>query len=537
MMRNACWQFGAWLLVLLLGWPSSGWALNSFHGTVRDQQTGLPIAGAELKLFGVLAPAIGDLLEVAQTDEHGEYLLAIDSTGGYPQLQISVSHPDYLGRSTYATTVPGTHVFDFDLWRNGSARVVVRLVDALSGKPVAGTQVSLYRGSSQMFTGRSASDGRFVADIVNLFGEYVACAIDYGDDYLDQCHDGVAVPPAIFLDGTRFMVADGTDLEIVIPLEAAAPVEGTILDRDTGEPATGSFSFKLRDSEGHDQYRGAAPDEHGRYVLRGLSPGTYRVQVTSQGYPHYEARVWPDIGCTSSCDLEAGDPVVVLPTGLDGLDFTLGSEASVGGIISDVNWGVPLRGVEVTIGSRGGFGGNTPFESTVSGGDGTWRITHLRPGQSVSLFTQNEMGYQNLLWPNQACTQHDCQTQSRYLDVPSGDTLTYDFALSRGSAMSGKVHVAGSAASLPAEISIVGSSVVPYRADVEGEWMTPALPPGTYYVRAQYDRWGEVLCRAWGAEDCSLADAIPIIIDDTSDVPGIDFGLLPNIILRADFES
>lgn len=57
-------------------------------------------------------------------------------------------------------------------------------------------------------------------------------------------------------------------------------ITGRIVDRRTGEPIAGAKVVAY----GRSGRRKARTDEHGRYAIRGLRPGTYRVKARARGY-------------------------------------------------------------------------------------------------------------------------------------------------------------------------------------------------------------------------------------------------------------
>jgi len=55
-------------------------------------------------------------------------------------------------------------------------------------------------------------------------------------------------------------------------------IEGTITDEATGEPLVGANVYLV------DRFGGAISDDEGRFVIRGLAPGTYALRISHLGF-------------------------------------------------------------------------------------------------------------------------------------------------------------------------------------------------------------------------------------------------------------
>lgn len=96
-------------------------------------------------------------------------------------------------------------------------------------------------------------------------------------------------------------------LQAQIPDSVRATITGRITDAETGKPLPGANIL----IEG--TFLGTAADDNGRYILRGLQPGTYNLRITVIGYQTYQDTVNVASGETREMNIELYPTVVRSP--------------------------------------------------------------------------------------------------------------------------------------------------------------------------------------------------------------------------------
>ncbi len=144
-----------------------------------------------------------------------------------------------------------------------------QVVDAATGNPITGAVVTCHGDSGQ--AGRAQTNERGAYRIPSLEpGRYRVMAEARGYEPA-RYPDPVPVRPGQVTENINFRLR---------PVQEMGAISGRVTDQRTGEPISGAMVV----AAGRDWAGRARTDERGRYVIRGLRPGTYRVKAGARGY-------------------------------------------------------------------------------------------------------------------------------------------------------------------------------------------------------------------------------------------------------------
>jgi len=222
-----------------------------------------------------------------------------------------------------------------------------QVVDATNGQPIEGAMV-LARGSNDV--GRARTNARGVYLIENLEeGRYHVSAAARGYEPAEQGPVGVRDGEITRNVGFRLQPKQQPDPGVIT---------GRVVDRKTGEPL--SHARVVAVTRGC--RRAGRTDEEGRYVLRGLKPGVYRVTANAR---HYVKHTLP-----GGVAVRAGQTVT-------GVNFALVAKprhGAIAGRVVNARTHRPVAGALVVArGEHGMFRARTDRH-------GCYRIAHVHPG-------------------------------------------------------------------------------------------------------------------------------------------------------------
>ncbi len=299
----------------------------------------------------------GSALFQAKTDRSGRYAMDVEpgryiiraEKGGYVTSEYRVEEASF--EPTPMMVEAGKSVtVDLQLPRGGV--ITGRIVDE-DGEPVVGATVQVERrqeepsrGAPWVFglRGPATTDDRGIYRIYGLAsGRYYVSArvreaqavrISSGTSLLMPQEGAVTYYPgvssrerAVEVEVVEGAETTGIDFKIV-PEKERGIVCGVVRKRETGEPVPRIIIIAYSTERPSIDAR-ATTDEQGHYELKGLAPGTYRVQVTSGMLLQEEDYAQPP---TQEVTIE-NDPVEV--------NFELERAAEISGRIVTEDWRVP----------------------------------------------------------------------------------------------------------------------------------------------------------------------------------------------------
>ena len=492
-------------------------------GTVSAAATGAPLKDVPMNIYD----ASGRNVTQGRTDADGRYVSASglpsgryyasagNSQGYMGEVYGSkprLSGSDPTSGTPISVTAPNTtSAIDFALDRGGYVSGVV--TDA-AGVPLAGVSVTF------RISGLTSSVS------TNASGAYGSVAIPAGvysvttsnsQGYVDKTYDTPVV-----------VSADQSTTGVDFTLERGGIIIGTVTDT-TGAPLKGV----LLDIYGADLelVGGAATDSSGTYKSIALPTGDYRVRVSYS--PGYVGKLYGNVDCSGgACDLASGTPVrVAAPNQTNGIDFILEHSGAISGTVTDAS-GAPLSGVTVTVyaanhnnvasGTTNAAGAYTAD----TGGTGTYYVV-ASSGSYVSCL------YPGISCPGALC---DFGPATPISVTAPGTTSGIDFVLSQpGGRISGRLLAADTG------VPLSGMAVVFYQENgaragnsyvyaVTGNYSSPALPTGTYFVRtANSGDYRDVLYKniACPQGSCDVTQGTRVGVTASSTTAGIDFALEP----------
>jgi hypothetical protein len=307
--------------------------------------------------------------------------------------------------------------------------------------------------------------------------------------------------------------------EAPLPAGMAAGIRGRVTTH-TGQPVSGAevrlSGVAVAQSMMNGLGQRVSTDVDGRYLLRGLLPGSYTLQVSSAGY-----------GTVTYGQRRARQPgrTIALATDqmLDGIDVTLPRASTIGGVILDED-GEPLQGAAVQVLQVQDAGGRlvaVPAPLPRRTDDrGRYRLFGLLPGtyivaasvdaETSTADARGHSGYAPIFFPG--TTVADAATR---IDL-DGDTNSVNLVFTpsraaqvRGVALDFEGPLIGGTARLIVSrrsgAMALEFPVAPLRSD--GTFVFPNVPPGDYVVQVRGDGPGRT--GMFGYQDVSVSDVDP----------------------------
>jgi protocatechuate 3,4-dioxygenase beta subunit len=336
---------------------------GSISGRVVDAATGEGVPGATVEARVDLDPRTGPIFP-PDGESRGEWpRAAADAEGrfhleglpaGRVDLEAAASGIEPGSAFARLKLRPGENLEDIEL-AIGPEGLLEGAVTSVDGAPVAGARVGLFKprfdGQSSVESlldepAATAADGSFRLSLARATAGVTYFLTVAHEDHVPREDVSVLVSdPRESVRGLEVALTPGatvrgTVLDGAIPL-ADIPVRAALRHGGTAMPS-------------HEQ---VLTDPEGRFVLRGLVPGGYVLEIDARGFAPY---------CGAPFEAASGDEVVQ--------DAVLEREHAIGGRTLDGD-GAPLSGVVVSTRWEDG-----EERSTVSGPEGSYRLGSLAAG-------------------------------------------------------------------------------------------------------------------------------------------------------------
>jgi hypothetical protein len=351
--------------------------------------------------------------------------------------------------------------------------------------------------------------------------------------------------------------------DLTFDLIGGGTLGGTITDAHKNQPlaqddAGAIVRVELFDADGALFDRGLTwLHADSSYHASGTPKGKFRVAsgLTDEAYRE-DLVLWPNLPCVDGvCPLAQGTLVATSDSSeTDGIDLDVHPSVVIAGRVTDAKTNLPLAGARVDDWwpLYSPFAGVPPppaavRHQTITDGDGRYEV-YAQAG--ISVFPEASLpGYFSTCAGASSCPSWLPDTTAL------GDTIALDIQLQPGGTVSGSVRDAATGAGVSAGVRIYdtsGNSVADF--SVKGDFRSPALADGTYYVQAYLYVDGEFQpgtgpdnnrgdCQLFAARPCPrYPDALssvaptPVVVTQGSDVGGFDFVLVADRVFIGGFE-
>jgi thermitase len=304
---------------------------GSITGLVTDAKDGSPIVAA----------AVNDGTRTTTTDAAGRYTITAVSPGSY---QVTASKEGYQTSSLAGTVLSGSAaVANFSLNEIIVPGSITGLVtDAKDGSAISGAQVS--DGIRTVLTDAA---GKYTIDNVSP-GSYQVVASKEG-------YQTSSLTINVLSGSTA--VANFSLSQIIVP----GSITGLVTNAKDGSAISGA--------QVSDGTKTALTDAAGKYTIDNVSPGTYQVVASKEGYQTSSLIINVLSGSTAVANFSLSQ--IILP-------------GSITGLVTDAKDGAPIVGTAMSDGTR----------TATTDASGRYTITAVPPGSYQ--VTASKEGYESL---------------------------------------------------------------------------------------------------------------------------------------------
>ena len=522
---------------------------GTITGTVLSAQTGAGVAGASVSFRTPAGDAAGYTLTNAvgfYTSPGlapGTYYVTVMTTSALvSELFDNVPCPGggcgvSAGTPVLVEAAVTTQNIDFELAQGG--RIAGTVTNEATAEPVGNVIIRFY-------TSTGVPAGQVVTDSV---GGYLSAGLPTGIYYLeafvprglglmDEWYSNIScvgVPCSVTMGTPVPVTAPETTTNIDFTLTPGGTIAGTVTNASSGQPLS---QVRVDFFAGNGLSAGAtATDANGEYVSPGLPAGSYFVRTTTPPVEGLIDELYDDVPCPGgACTVTGGSAVAITGTAtIGGVDFVLGAGGSIGGRVTSSETGQGVYGAAIFFyTASGAYAGHEYADA-----DGDYTSPGLPPGSYyVRTYTTHQSGlldelYSDIPCPNQQCTVTD---GAPVRITTSATTTGIDFALPPGGRISGTLVNAATGAPLPNEYvhfySNTGGYVAVALTDAQGDYLSPGMPTGIYFVRTDVgvtpgpalidELFDGVPCPG---RACVATTGTPVAVTAPATRAGVDFAL------------
>ena len=306
----------------------------TISGQVTDIETGLPVPNIHVRAEQRDGPSTGE-----DTDSDRRYVLRGIAPGDYV-IRAEGDRKGYI-RALYDNQSDwdmadmviireNENVGDIDFALRRGATISGRVIDDETGSPISDMEVwadAEGRGGSVSW-GRTGPDGTYV--LRGLPTGVMEVGVR-GRDYIEE---------RVRIIKVETQVATASDIR----MRRGGTISGRVIDTDTGDPlADVGVSANRVGGAGDRVHEHTGSD--GRYLIRGVAPGTYVIETESEGQGEdYLQQVYDGVS-----DWENAELITI--TGrevLEAVDFRLTRGAAISGTVIDASTGQPIADMEIS---------------------------------------------------------------------------------------------------------------------------------------------------------------------------------------------
>ncbi|MGC8644286.1 MAG: carboxypeptidase regulatory-like domain-containing protein, partial [Isosphaeraceae bacterium] len=280
-----------------------------YKGTVRDKDTGKPIAGATVVVRrSLLSSQENKVLQETRhtTGADGTYSFTIPPeqvAEKYLYIELDVSHPDYATRAGFGYALSMTRKNEklnerpfFETIEMRPAQPISGKVETPEGKPASGVEILAYSRTDKL-AGGQFEYGSFARTKTDAEGKFHLPITTPGQGVFWILPKAYAPELRLLGDGQRGEIGTFT-------LKNGVKVSGRVLDVQ-GKPLAGLFIKADRERGSGPEFealgrlivadairRGAETDSQGRFTFDPLPPGNYRVMPEDVNYSGDRSTGW-----------------------------------------------------------------------------------------------------------------------------------------------------------------------------------------------------------------------------------------------------
>ncbi len=425
-------------------------------GTVHDAGGG-PVEGAFVRAVRPGMPPYSTM-----SAEDGSYTLTLPS-GAY---ELEAREPDYQSQTRRLTLRDSERILDFQLIPG--AAIFGTVVDRTTGDPVPGAVISFgrkFRSGGGFASNRSTDDERVTTDAQGRFSLRQLRAAEY-QLFATADHAASRAPTTVAIG-----VAEQEN-DVLLLVDPAFNVSGRVVDQN--DPSSGIANVDIEAfGVGAQVSVETKTDGNGNFVLRGLNPGSYPLNVRGADV------VFSDVTIeVTHADLEGTVVTAERGTTLRGRL----SPPTAGSIALKVPAGaMGLRRFE--------FARKVSGARTQAGGDGTFELS-APVGQWTLVATSSDGSLAELeLDIPEGGLEDDLRVEMTPRPFIAGHLVDPEGAPVVGATLTVVPYVEGAS---PAELFFMSRSPVKATSDASGAFTLVGLKPASYRLTVE-DRTGGAL--------------------------------------------
>ena len=408
----------------------------------------------------------------ADSNSSGEYTITGLGAGKYKVYFSSVSGlaaQYYNNKPTYAEADSVTVAVDsttsgINAAMGTAGSVAGTVTDAATKAGVGGIQVCARKYTGEYASGCVNSDSGGKYTISGLpTGEYVVefrPGSGSASDYAAQYYKGVGA----FSEATRVSVTNGsTTSGIDAAMLEGGEVSGIVTDAATKAALAGA-TVCAAETLGEANERCATTNGKGEYVVTSLSPGKYRVRVSSSS-GEYATQYWGGATTFGAAQFVA----VTDGVNVEGLNVALLGGGKISGVVTSAATKAPIAGIEACAGEG----------CAVTNSSGEYTIIGLGAGEYTVSFSGNALNYVTQYYKEKAQPGEATKVSV----TPHETTSGINAAMLGGGQITGTVTDSASKAALSgAFVCAGGSANYCASTNASGEYTISGLPTGSYTV-------------------------------------------------------
>ena len=461
------------------------------------------VAESEAVVTLEIVQARGEVLVLDQPTKQNGFTLVVefdDTPGSSDWYEVRIVPGSEAAQSTGAGLTKG-------------ATISGRVTDSDTGRPIRNVRIRAegVRDGGHNPDTETNGDGAYVLEGLAP-GTYRVRAEASGRGYIEQYYDGrLSWDEASLVAVERSEAIEGVDFA----LDLGASISGKVVDAITGLPIVDIRVKASDDDRGY--YSDTRTDSRGEYILRGIAPGAYRIEVRGQEKGYIE-ELYDDELVWDEADLV----IVRDNSSFGGIDFGLVRGATISGIVTDADTGLPLSNVSIEAENvRDGW----PGAYAETDADGSYVLRGVSPGTyRIRAESRDGLGYVKGYFDDSPSWR-----DADFVTVVGSEAIEgMDFGLTRGATISGRVTDADTG--LPvANVGVRSDNVDRDLSDYnghtgpDGTYELLGVAPGAYRVRIERGSQGYV--PELYDDKLDWDDADLVFVQGTGSVTGIDFSL------------